>query len=223
MRRAILLLGLALPWAAPAATIFIDTGHDPARQGATAPDGTREHQLNRAMAVRVIEALRARGHTVRDVEGEGYNRSLAGRVLDTERADAFVSIHHDSIQPVFLEQGRAGEFAGYAVFVSGQAKDLDGSLRCAISISQAMQDAGERPSLYHAQQIPGEGRPLLDRSRGIHRYDGLAVLRHAKAPAVLLEVGVMVNPTELAKLRNPAWVRATAAHIATGIEACAGA
>lgn len=215
-------LGLALAGGANAATVFVDTGHDPARQGARAPDGTWEHALNRAIALEVIAALRRRGHEVRDIEGEGYNRSLASRVLDTHEADAFISIHHDSVQPVFLNEGRAGEFAGFAVFVSGQAQDLDGSLRCAITVGEAMLRAGEKPSLYHAAAIPGENRRLLDRSRGIHRYDGLAVLRHAQAPAVLLEVGVMVNPHELAKLRSPAWQRATAAQVAAGIEACAG-
>ncbi len=215
------LAAAALASTAQAATIFIDTGHSPARSGAVAQDGTGEHALNRAMAVAVIGELRQRGHAVRDVEGEGFNRSLVSRVLDTERADAFISIHHDSIQQVFLDQGRAGEFSGHSVFVSGQAKDLDGSLRCAIDVGQAMLDAGSRPSHYHAMQIPGEGRPLLDARLGVHRYDGLAVLRHSRAPAVLLEVGVMVNPTELVKLRDRRWIGATAALLAQGIERCA--
>lgn len=206
---------------AGAATIFVDTGHSTSRQGAVAQDGTGEHMLNRQMALAVIAELKGRGHTVRDVEGAGYNRSLASRVLDTEQADAFLSIHHDSIQQVYLDAGRAGEFAGFSVFVSGEAKFLDGSLRCAISVGDAMVAAGERPSLYHAERIPGEGRQLLDASRGIHRYDGLAVLRHARTPAILLEVGVMVNPHELQKLRNPDWIAATAGHIADGIGRCA--
>lgn len=205
-----------------AATVFVDTGHSAARQGAVAQDGTGEHELNRQMALQVIGELRALGHDVRDVEGEGYNRSLVGRVLDTERADLFISIHHDSIQPVYLEAGRAEEFAGFSVFVSGQAQELDGSLRCAITVGDAMRAAGQPPSLYHAEQVPGEGRPLLDPHRGIHRYDGLAVLRHAKAPAILLEVGVMVNPAELEKLRDPLWVARTGAYIAQGIQACTG-
>lgn len=207
--------------AAQSATFFIDTGHSVARQGAVAQDGTGEHALNRRMALAVISELRARGHTARDVEGEGYNRSLASRVLDTEKADAFLSIHHDSIQQVYLDQGRAGEFAGFSVFVSGEAKVPDGSLRCAIAVGDAMVAAGERPSLYHAERIPGEGRQLLDAHRGIHRYDGLAVLRHARAPAILLEVGVMVNPMELEKLRDPAWIASAASHIAVGLGRCA--
>lgn len=213
-------LALAFAPASHAATIFVDTGHSAARQGAVAQDGTGEHELNRQMATQLIDHLRAMGHQVRDVEGEGYNRSLVSRVLDTERADLFISIHHDSIQEMFLEAGRAGEFSGFSVFVSGQAQELDGSLRCAISVGESMLAAGQPPSHYHAQPIPGEGRPLLDARRGIHQYDGLAVLRHAKSPAILLEVGVMVNPMELEKLRDPRWAAQTAAHIAYGISAC---
>lgn len=215
-----MMVAMLVSTTAQAATIFIDTGHSAARSGAIAQDGTTEHSLNRAVALAVISELRKHGHAVRDVEAEGFNRTLASRVLDTEQADAFVSIHHDSIQQVFLDQGRAGEFAGHSVFVSGQARDLDGSLRCAIELGQAMLAAGSRPSHYHAAQIPGEGRPLLDAARGIHRYDGLAVLRHARAPAVLLEVGVMVNPRELATLRDPRWIGAAATQIARGIELC---
>src|SRR5690606_6514519 len=144
-----LALGLALAGAADAAIVFVDTGHDPARQGARAQDGTWEHALNRAIARELIAELRRRGHEVRDVEGEGYNRSLVGRVLDTHQADAFISIHHDSIQPVLVEEGRAGEFAGFAVFVSGQAQDLDGSLRCAISVGEALARPGVTPQLLH--------------------------------------------------------------------------
>lgn len=221
--RAFLLAALfLLASPASAATIFVDTGHSASRQGAVAQDGTGEHALNREMALALIAELEHRGHTVRDVEGAGYNRSLASRVLDTEHADLFISIHHDSIQEVFLEEGRAGEFAGFSVFVSAETKALEGSLRCAIAVGDAMRAAGERPSHYHAAQIPGEGRPLLDAGRGIHRYDGLAVLRHARSPALLLEVGVMVNPVELAKLRQPDWIAATAAHLAHGITGCAG-
>lgn len=220
MRAWLLALALAIAPAAQGATIFVDTGHSAARQGAVAHDGTGEHELNRQMAKLLIEQLRAMGHEVRDVEGEGYNRSLVSRVLDSERADLFISIHHDSIQEVFLEAGRAGEFSGFSVFVSGEAQDLDGSLRCAITVGDAMLAAGQAPSLYHAQPIPGEGRPLLDPRRGIHQYDGLAVLRYAKSAAILLEVGVMVNPAELTWLRDPRWAGMTATHIAHGINAC---
>ena len=63
--------------------------------------------------------------------------------------------------------------------------------------------AGEKPSLYHAEPIAGENRPLLDRRLGVHRFDGLAVLKTATMPAVLVEAGVIVNPTTRHGWRGP--------------------
>lgn len=200
--------------------IVVDTGHSASSHGATAQDGTREHSLNRSVAIALIQELRGRGHQVRDVEGEGYNRSLMSRVLDTADAQLFISIHHDSVQQHYLDAGLEREFRGYSVFVSGHAHQLDGCLRCAISIGDAMRSAGQQPSLYHAWQVPGENRPLLDATRGIHRYDGLAVLKHARSPAILLEMGVMVNPDELQLLRDPGWIRRAVRQLVAGIESC---
>ena len=63
--------------------------------------------------------------------------------------------------------------------------------------------AGEKPSLYHAEPIAGENRLALDRRLGVHRFDGLAVLKTATMPAVLVEAGVIVNPDDEARWRGP--------------------
>lgn len=212
------LLAQAMP--ASAGTIYIDTGHSRAQWGSKASDGTPEYVINRAMSVQVIEALRLRGHEVVDVGASSRDISLRNRVKDTAGADLFLSIHHDSIQPQLLKAGRAPEFAGFSVFVSGKAQKLNGSLRCAVHVGDAMVAAGERPSRYHAAPIRGEQKRLLDDRRGIHRYDDLVVLKHAQSPAVLLEVGVIVNPLELSKLTDPNWIASTASMIAGGVERC---
>lgn len=211
---------LLLPGLCGAANIVVDTGHNRTAGGVVAFDGTPEFALNRTMAVAVIAMLRSRGHEVFDVHQRGYDRTLMDRTSRSSGTDLFLSIHHDSVQQQYLDAGRHREFSGFSSFISARTRDVEGSLRCARLIGEGMAAAGERPSHYHAEQILGESRPLLDAQRGVHRYDGLAVLRTAGGPAVLLEVGVAINPDDLPRLKNPEWVRKTATHLASAIEGC---
>ena len=97
------------------------------------------------------------------------------------------------MQQKYIDAGRQREFAGFSIFVSQRNPRYEESLRCAKAIGEALVAAGEKPSLYHAEPIAGENRPLLDRRLGVHRFDGLAVLKTATMPAVLVEAGVIVN------------------------------
>ena len=62
---------------------------------------------------------------------------------------------------------------------------------------------GFSPTLHHAEQIPGEGRNLVDEDFGLYEFDDLVVLKTAAMPAVLLECGVIVNRNEEASLQTP--------------------
>lgn len=90
-------------------------------------------------------------------------------------------------------------------------------------IGERLRAAGETPSLYHADPIRGENRPLIDARLGIHRFDDLVVLRTARVPALLIEAGVIVNPREEARLAQADTIRRLGAAIAAGIEACTAA
>lgn len=146
--------------------------------------------------------------------------ALVKRPAIAPNADLFVSIHHDSIRQQYIDAGRQGEFAGYAVLVSARNVQAMRSPQCAQAIGEALRDAGERPSAYHAQRIAGENRPFLDRRFGVHRYDDLVVLHSASMPAVLIEAGVSVNPTAQARLSQPNNIRKLTATIAQGAHAC---
>lgn len=145
------------------------------------------------------------------------------RARAAANTDLFLSIHHDSIQQAWLDQGRAGEFAGFAVLASSKNMQATQSIRCASTIGAAMRGVGERPSLYHATPIKGENRPLLDPENGVHRFDDLVVLKASSAPAVLLEVGVIVNPSEERRLADPRLVARYAKAVADAVAACISA
>jgi N-acetylmuramoyl-L-alanine amidase len=194
-----------------AAWIIVDAGHTPAHPGATGASGRVEHLYNLDLSAAVAQDLQADGERV---------ITLEQRPNAAPEANLFVSIHHDSLQQAWIDAGRRREFKGYSLFVSMRNPHYAQSLACAQAIGERLLAAGETPSLYHATPIKGENRPLLDRRLGIHRFDDLVVLRSAPMPAVLVEAGVIANPDEETRLREPTTLAKLAQAISQGIVAC---
>ncbi|MDN7665320.1 N-acetylmuramoyl-L-alanine amidase family protein [Burkholderia vietnamiensis] len=203
--------------------IVVDTGHTPAHPGATGASGRVEYRYNLDLSTAVAATLVAHGDRVLRTSADGREIALDQRSTQAPDANLFVSIHHDSMQQQFIDAGRQREFHGFAVFVSERNPHYAEGLRCAKSIAEHLLAAGERPSLYHAQPIKGENRPLIDPQLGIHRFDDLVVLRTAPIPAVLVEAGVIVNPDEEKRLAQRDTIQRLGASIAGGIDACTAA
>lgn len=227
MRLAPLVL-LTLITPAYPATIAIDVGHFNAEPGATSARGRPEFEFNRDLAIEVKAALAARGVTAMLVGADGSMAHLSRRTAAASGADFLLSVHHDSVQPQFFsiwdDQGTerlySDRYAGFSLFISRRNVDVDASLRCASAIGAALRASGFTPSLYHAEQIPGESKPFADRDNGVHYYDNLVVLHTARSPAVLLEAGVIVNRDEEPKLASPDVRRRIAAAVAQGVSRC---
>lgn len=200
--------------------IIVDAGHTPAHPGATGASGRVEHLYNLDLSEAVTDDLVAAGDRVTRTGADGREIALADRPNAEPKADFFISIHHDSIQQAWIDEGRRGEFKGYSIFVSELNPHYQQSLACAKAIGERLRAAGETPSLYHATPIKGENRPLIDRSLGIHRFDDLVVLKTAPMPAVLVEAGVIVNPDEERRLAEPATIAKLADAISRGILDC---
>jgi N-acetylmuramoyl-L-alanine amidase len=143
---------------------------------------------------------------------KGENRSLRQRVADINatRPDLLISIHHDSVQPIYLSHWEydrrlrsfSDRYQGYSLFISGKNHHADQSLCLAGLIASALRDKGLVPSFHHGENIPGERRPILDRDKGIFSYDGLVVLREVSCPAVLIECGIIKNREEELRLSS---------------------
>jgi N-acetylmuramoyl-L-alanine amidase len=210
--------------------VAIDVGHSLRSSGATSARGKAEFEFNRELAQVVWQAIAAKGGQAFEIGADGKSVDPETRPVEASAHNAkfFISIHHDSVQPQYLEewtwQGgvrqHADQFSGFSLFVSRKNKQLAASLRCASAIGAALKSAGFKPSTHHAENIEGENRPWADQINGVYYYDNLIVLKNAKIPAVLLEAGVIVNQQEEKRLLEPTVRRAIGTAIATGLGNC---
>jgi len=213
-RFAACLLGFVLAFSAQAAPLVVlDPGHNPDDGGATSIRGTREVAYNDRFVRELAPALRRAGWQVAVTRDPGTPIGLVERAELANRLHAalFLSIHHDSAQPRYLEKVRQGGLVGYrtvkpiegySLYVSGENPCFARSRQLATLLGEQLRRLGRPPALHHAERIPGEGRPLLNRYLGIYRHDALAVLRHSQVPAVLLEVGVITDPRDEAYVND---------------------
>ena len=229
VRPAILvLLAAACAPAQARTTVAIDVGHFLEEPGATSARGRTELEFNRELALEIESAARGRGLGTMLIGSDGFMSKLAGRTAAAAGAAFFLSVHHDSVQPHFLETWEydrverlfSDRYAGFSLFVSRKSAFVRPSLACASAIGEAMRRSGFSPSLYHADPIPGESKPFADRTNGVHYYDNLVVLKTARAPAVLLEAGVIVNRDEELKVQSEDVRKRIAAAVAEGLERC---
>ncbi|OPY80230.1 MAG: N-acetylmuramoyl-L-alanine amidase AmiA precursor [Syntrophorhabdus sp. PtaU1.Bin153] len=192
--------------------IAIDAGHTKKNGGATSATGVSEYVFNRTVAESLIQELKKGGFTRSFLIGDS---SLNGRAATANRKNAslLLSIHHDSVQPRYLSRWIHGgctrlycdKYGGFSIFYSQENGAAEQSILFATLLATEILKEGLRPSLHHAEKIEGENRELVDENRGIYRYDGLAVLKGARMPAILLECGIIVNRQEEQRLNDPAY------------------
>jgi N-acetylmuramoyl-L-alanine amidase len=211
MRLLLSLLSFSYACSVQSATIAVDVGHYLAAPGAISAYGVGEFNYNLALARSVQSTLQAAGHQVNLINGDGQMRELRARVQAAAGADLLVSIHHDSVQPQYLQlwdvagksQRYADQFSGYSLFVHSQSTQFGRSLACAQAMSQSLQATGFKPTNHHAPGVAGEDRVQLDPLLGIYDAD-FVVVRLGKTPAILFEAGVIVNRAEALTLQEPA-------------------
>jgi N-acetylmuramoyl-L-alanine amidase len=222
----LLLLPAAASLAGP--TVALDIGHSSASPGATSARGRGEFYFNRDLAVQMARVLEGRHFEVRTINLDGAESSLEARSAQARGADVLLSVHHDSVQPHYLEswtvrderQLHSERFAGFSLFVSRRNPDPAASLGCAVAIGSALRSSGFTPSLHHAEPIAGEYRALADAANGVYYFDDLVILRTATQPAVLLEAGIIVNRDEEALLVRSDVQLSISRAVASGLGEC---
>jgi N-acetylmuramoyl-L-alanine amidase len=187
--------------------IAIDIGHSPNRPGAISARGISEYTFNKKIAELLFQNLLQRGFKntfILNEQNPEMTLNSRARTLNQKSADLLVSIHHDSVQPHYLNQWEidgenhhfSDRFKGFSIFFSGKNPKAEQSLQLAKAIGSELLQLQLKPTLHHAENIVGENRPLIDSERGVYRFDNLILLKNTKMPAVLVECGIIVNREE---------------------------
>jgi len=208
--------------------IAIDIGHTKTHFGAMSARGTSEFVFNQAFAQHLRDAFAARGQRVRMINENGGLKSLRERSQFAGGSAVLISVHHDSVQPHYLEKWTyngserrfSDRFSGYSLFVSRLNPHVAASLRCASAIGRSLQSRGFHFTGHHAEPIAGENREWADAENGVYYYDELVVLKTAEQPALLFEAGIIVNRAEELELLDADRQRSMATAVAEGVEAC---
>jgi N-acetylmuramoyl-L-alanine amidase len=192
-----------LPFSAYASDLILNSGHNSQNFGATSCSGRKEYEYNRELSSAVEKYLESKGKSVTLTTGSNLsNQSL--KYIDGLKTEhkLFLSIHHDSVQPQFvIKDKKTGGYcsdkaSGFSLFVSTKNPKYGQSLFYAQRLGEALLRLGFKPTLHHAEQIPGESRVLIDSKLGIYVFDDLFVLKNNNIPAVLFEAAVIVNPVD---------------------------
>lgn len=223
--------------------IVIDSGREPSKSGAQGTCGKAEVVYNDLIVQKVETVLepgyavvltrqpgqevKAKNALLKEIPGvrEGLwarNKSLMARpaIANSKSADAFISIHHDSVSKKHQARrpelcgGRGGvsvsdEFRGrykigFNVFVNNEANEPNKSqsIKLAQMIGNAMIALGRTASDYHFYPVDDcKSCEPVDRKLDVWHHD-LAVLRHARMPAVLIEVGNIVDHLDENKIKD---------------------
>ena len=194
--------------------VAIDVGHSSEVPGSQSAHGKYEFEFNWEFAQLLERRLHEGGFGESFVIEHGDKApSFEERAAAAVRgaADILISIHHDSVQPRYLEtwtiDGETLEytdkFQGYSVFVSRRNGNAVDSEMFGRLLGLSLLRHGFTPTLHHAEPIKGENRELADEATGVYYFDDLLILHTPDMPSVLLECGVIKNRQEEQFLASP--------------------
>jgi N-acetylmuramoyl-L-alanine amidase len=169
--------------------ICIDPGHGGSDPGAVSKDGAQEKVVNLFVAQRIKTYLERAGAKVLMARTDDSDVGLAARAAKANQAkcDYFVSIHANAAD--------AESANGYEVF---HYPGSSGGVSLANKVSGAYKVAS--------------GMPLRRVTSA-----NVQVLRDTAMPAILIELGFLTSPLDLALLKEPAFLDKLALGIAFGI------
>jgi len=225
------------PAAAPP-VVVIDPGHGGVDGGAHGVGGAVEKTLAFAFSVELKRQLLATGRykVLMTREGDEYV-DLEDRVAFARNADAalFVSIHADTLSEaldvggstVYTVADRASDAEAARVAAHENAADRDPRKARAAEndpgVADILFDLKRRETRAYSHLI---SHRLVDVLGGATRLNhnpersaGFVVLKAPEFPSVLVELGYLSNPQDVAALSSPEWRSRTAAAMTKAIDA----
>ncbi|MHB2026340.1 MAG: N-acetylmuramoyl-L-alanine amidase family protein [Elusimicrobiota bacterium] len=189
----------ALPPSSPikGLRVFLDPGHMPSRPGAIGPLGTREMDVNYAIAQQAAELLSKEGAVAlmsRRSPDDEVGLTDRPKAAAAQDADVFISIHNNNLSdgddPFSLPHG-------YSIFYYHPR---------ALALARDIYAA-------YKKYVPLPGEDV--------RFGNLLVIRMTEMPAVLTESAYMSFPDQEAMLLTPKFRETIARAIVSGLRAFA--
>jgi N-acetylmuramoyl-L-alanine amidase len=188
-------------------SVAIDIGHSKGHGGAISAHGISEYDYNREVASLLLSKLIKLGFIksfIINENGEDITLIERANQANKRKANLLISIHHDSVQPIYLLSWRYNGmnlfycdlYKGYSIFISDENDNFNNNLRFAELLGSELLNRGFHPSLHHAEHIKGENRKLINKEKAIYEFNKLVILKNANMPAVLLECGIIKNRGE---------------------------
>ena len=216
--------------------IVLDSGHNPKGSslgvGAISLTGMPEVNYNDVFTQELYQLLIQKGYQVEltrpasDEKTLQERSNLANNHSHNKKA-VFISIHHDSTQLANLRAIKAGDIdtyqtirpiVGSSFHISRENGNYTGSLKLAKSIGNAFYVIKRTPNLDHANSNYEKSLSLVDKKLGIYHHDKLVVLKTTKIPAVLIEIGVIVDKSDEAFIKDPKERQKLVQAVALGID-----
>jgi N-acetylmuramoyl-L-alanine amidase len=195
--------------------IAIDIGHTINTPGATSARGVPEYLFNQNIGTLLHQQLRRdmrfKDSFIINESGEDISLSARAAIANQRGAHLLVSIHHDSVHSKDLSQWLCqgsimpycDKFTGYSIFYSEKNGSPFNSLIFAVILGSEMLQSRFCPTLHHAEYFRGGDKDLIDKNRGIYKYNNLVVLKEANMPAVLFECGIIKNRNDELQISDP--------------------
>ena len=196
--------------------LAIDIGHTPKIPGSISARGVGEYEFNLRLAREIYAALREAGFSRAFlINPSGREIKLGHRIRKArrEKADLFLSIHHDSVRRSQLKKwtykGEELDYTtvarGHSVHISKRGPEKKKSLAAARLLGNALREQGLTPTDHHARRNVGANLKHVDRYAGVYNHPNLAVLWLSQMPAVLFEGAVVKNPKDETRANDPAY------------------
>ncbi len=232
-----------------APVIVLDAGHEPSRGGATSSCLKKEYVYNDEVVAVLKDALapakvvltRLPNQEVDENEQRAWpkNPTLLARaaIANKARADLFISIHHDSVadEQLYLDKALCGgqggmrvktlfknqRQIGFSVFVydNNDNENKTRSIQLARLIGKEVKAMGRIASDYHVKPFENcESCRVIDKELGVYHQD-LVVLKNTTMPAVLIEVGNLLDPQDEKLINTPQFRKHFAAAVKKSIDA----
>lgn len=220
--------------------IVVDAGHGGFDGGAEGASGTVEKTVTLAFALELRQRLLAGGRfDVSMTRDTDVFLPLDERVAAARRAEAdlLISIHADTISApdihgatVYTVSEKASDPIAEATAVRENLSDELAGIEVkgeSEQVADILVDLIRREthgfSARFARALVDEFSQSIGVIKNPHRSAGFRVLRAPDVPSVLIELGYLSNPSDEAKLRDPAWRQKAIDGIVDAIGAYAGA